>query len=47
MSFSIPLNAESKITRAQVIAAIPIIAMRVIIVITFRFFCERKYLYAI
>ena len=44
---SIPLNAESKITNEAVVIAIPITEIRVIKLITFFFFLEERYLFAI
>jgi hypothetical protein len=44
---SIPLNAESKITKAAVVTEIPTTEILVIRFITFFFFLEERYLFAI
>ena len=43
---SIPLKAESKITKAAVETEIPTTEIRVIKLITFFFFLEERYLFA-
>jgi len=44
---SIPLKAERRITKAAVVTDIPTTEIRVIKLITFFFFFEERYLFAI